>query len=296
MKKNTLRNVLLAMVLCFVIGGAWIAWRASHNEHDFHFRPDLIIKGISIEDDNDEILKVYATVNILNDLPLEARVRSLGYTLTHEGTVIARNLSRDSLTIRSRDTTQVTLAFRIGKAELQILTDKLETADSDVTQFTLELCFKLDVPVRGYRDFEITKAIEVPVIRLPIVESRKVHIEKFSLSHPELQMELLVRNPNSFPLVLDECKLSMIVGEDLSLNGNSDGVQRVSANSSEVITFGLQVEDMKLMKVAWKSLFREDKTRFTSKFSFRIVSENKVIDDSHWVTVKKGMLGELKSK
>jgi LEA14-like dessication related protein len=296
MKKNTLRNILLAFVLCLAIAGAWMAWRASHNEHDFHFKPDVIIKGIAIEDDNDEILKVYATVNILNDLPLEARVRSLEYTLAHQGTIIARNLSRDSLTIRSRDTTQVTLAFRIGKAELQILTDKLEAADSDVTQFALELFFKLDVPVRGYRDFEITKEIEVPVIRLPIVESRKVEIEKFSLSHPELQMELLVRNPNSFPLILDDCEFSMIVADDLNLTGNSDGVQRVSANSSEMITFRLQVEDLKLMKVAWKALFREDKTQFTSKFSFRIVSENKVIDGSHWAILRKGMLGELKSK
>jgi LEA14-like dessication related protein len=296
MKKNTLRNIVVAVVLCLIIGGGWMAWIASHNEHDFHFKPDVIIRGITIEDDNDEILKVYATVNILNDLPLEARVRSLSYTLTHEGTVIARNLSRDSLKIRSRDTTQVTLAFRIGKAELQILTDKLETAHSDLTQFTLELFFNLDVPLRGYRDFEIKKDIEVPVIRLPIVESRKVQIEKFSLSHPELQMDLSVRNPNSFPLILDECKLSMIVGDDLRVAGNSDGVNRVGADSSETITFRLQVEDMKLMKVAWKSLFKEDKTRFESKFSFRIISENKVIHDSQWVILKKGMLGELNPK
>jgi LEA14-like dessication related protein len=296
MKKNTLRNIVVAVVLCLIIAGGWMAWIASHDEHDFHFRPDVIIRGITIEDDNDEILKVYATVNIVNDLPLEARVRSLRYTLTHEGTVIARNLSRDSLKIRSRDTTQVTLAFRIGKAELQNLTDKLETAHSDLTQFTLELFFNLDVPLRGYRDFEIKKDIEVPVIRLPIVESRKVQIEKFSLSHPELQMDLSVRNPNSFPLILDECKLSMIVGDDLRVAGNSDGVNRVGADSSEIITFRLRVEDMKLMKVAWKSLFKEDKTRFESKFSFRIVSENKVIDDSQWVILKKGTLRELNPK
>ena len=107
-------------------------------------------------------------------------------------------------------------------------------------------------------------------------------------------MRLKLRNPNSFPIVINQCNLDLSVGDDLSLTGKANGVQRLEPKSTEDISVELNVDDIQPASLAWKSIFKDDKTPFRSRISFRVISENKMLNRSRFVILKNGMLEELK--
>lgn len=291
---KTTRVIFVLLVALALVAGFWAVQKLSNKKDDFHFRPEVFISGVSVEDSDEEYLRIFPTLHIVNDLGVEARVRELEYELAQGGQRVLTNLEKKNFVIKKQDTSQVTLAMRIDKRDLEALNKRVETITDDSARFNLRLLFKLDVPLRGYREFEITKDVDLPLLRILVVESRKLSLEKFSLKHPELRMQLTLRNPNSFPIVINHCQLDLTVGDDLSLTGDASGVQRLEPNSSEEITLDLKVEDMQLAELAWKSLFKDNKTPFKSKLSFRVISKNKMLDQSRFVILKDGMLEELK--
>jgi LEA14-like dessication related protein len=296
MKKNyPLRVVLYSGLGIIGAVSALLAWKASNKKDDFHFRPEVFITGLSIEDSDEKFLKIYPTLNIVNDLPVEARVRELEYELKNGNTVLAKNLQKKNITIQKHDTTQIMLAMQIGKMALDQLMKEAEAENADSATLHLHALFKLDVPVSGYRSFEISKDIDVPLLKLFSIESRKIKVDKFSLKHPKLDMDIRIQNPNNFPIVIDNFKIDLGVGNDLKLHGGADGIQRLPANSAETISVNMDVDDLNAIKLVWKSIFKDEKTPFKSKLSFKVISKNKSIDGSQVVILKDGTLNEIKS-
>jgi LEA14-like dessication related protein len=293
-RKKFFRLVFATLLILIICALGWAYWKASNKTDDFHFRPEVIISGIGIEDPGQDFLRVFPTLRIINDLGIEARVRALEFELRHENDLVLKNLIKKNFTIIRQDTTQMTLPMIIDKHDLEVLNKSFAGYKRDSARFQMKISFKLDVPLRGYRDFDINKEVDLPVFRVLEVESRKISLEKFSLSHPDLSMELKIKNPNSFPIVIDACALDLQISDDLDLKGKAVGVQRLEAGSSETIPLDLHVEDMNLLKVAWKSIVKDDKTPFKSKLTFRIISKNKMINHAELVILKDGKLNEIK--
>ena len=290
------RIIFGALLLLALFGAGWAVLKFSNKKDDFHFKPEIIISGISVEDSDEKYLRVFPTVQIINDLGIEARVRELEYELRQKEVRVLTNLLKKNFVIKKQDTSEVTLAMRINKNDLERLNKHIEGITDDSARFDLRLLFKLDVPLRGYREFEVERAVNLPLLRVLVVESRKLSLEKFSLNHPELKVELRLRNPNSFPIVIENCHLDLTVGDDLRLKGIAKGIQRLEPESSENVSLDLSVQDMQLAELAWKAMFKDEKTPFKSKLTFRVVSENEMLNRSHFVILKDGMLAEIKGR
>lgn len=291
---KTTRIIFIVLVALALVGVSLAINKFTNRKDDFHFRPEIFISGVSIEDSDERYLRVYPTLHIVNDLGVEARVRELEYELKQDNRRVLTNLEKKNFVIRKQDTSQVTLAMRIDKKDLEQLNARIADITDDSARFNLRLLFKLDVPLRGYREFEVVRDVDLPLLRVLVVESRKLSLEKFSLNHPELKMRLKLRNPNSFPIIINQCNLDLSVGDDLSLTGKANGVQRLEPKSTEDISVELNVDDIQPASLAWKSLFKDDKTPFRSRISFRVISENKMLNRSRFVILKNGMLEELK--
>jgi len=292
---RTLPNILFGLLVLAVLAASYVAVKKITNkEDDFHFRPQLKITGVTLEDKGKRSFNLYADLQIINDLAIEARVRELGYELLNDGDVVIEERVKKNFTIKKKDTTRLTLPMKVGKSTLVALDKKFAATDSDSAQFRLKAIFKLDVPLRGYRQFEITRDMVLPIFRVLEVESRKISIEKFSLRHPEVDIELKLKNPNSFPITLRDCVLDLQISDDLKLKGDADGKFSLGALESKVITIHAKVLDMQLVEVAWKSLFKDEKTPFKSKLTFKVVSKNDLINNSYFVILKDGMFSELK--
>jgi LEA14-like dessication related protein len=295
MKPQDIRKtILVILVVMVMLAGGLALFKIANKTDDFHFRPEVLVSGVTIEDSGDESLRVYPTIHVINDVNVEARVRELEYELSLDGLRILRELEKKNFNISKQDTTMITLSARINKNDLRKLRKKVDHITSDSAMFHMHLLFRLDVPIRDYRQFEVNRDIMLPVLRLLVVESRKLSLEKFSLKHPRLRMDMQLRNPNSFPMSIDDCRLKLSVGDDLKLDGSADGVQQIKAHSSTDVILDLDVKDMNAIELAWKSLVKDDKTPFKSRLSFRVVSKNKAINRSQFVILKDGMLDEIK--
>lgn len=269
--------------------------KISNKDDDFHFRPEVSISGVSVEDSDEGHLRVFPTIRIINDLGVEARVRELEYELKQNNRQVLTNLEKKNFVIKKQDTSEVTLAMRIDKKDLERLNKHIEGIIDDSARFNLRLLFKLDVPLRGYREFEVVRDVNLPLLRVLIVESRKLLLDKFSLNRPQLTMKLRLRNPNSFPIMIDHCHMDLSVGDDLSMKGDAKGIQCLESESSGDVALSLNVEDMQLAELAWKAAFKDEKTSYKSKLSFTVVSKNQMMNGSRFVILKNGMLEEIKA-
>jgi LEA14-like dessication related protein len=295
MKPVNIRKIaFLTVVAIVLIAGAFAINKIADKSDDFHFKPEVIVSGVTIEDSGDQSLRIFPTIHVINDLNVEAQVRELDYELTLDDQTILRELEKKDFTIKKQDTTMLTLSARIEKSDLVRLVKKVEVMSDDSAMFHLHLLFRLDVPLRGHRQFEVDHDMMLPVLRLLVVKSRKLSLEKFSMKHPELRMDLQLNNPNTFPISIDDCRLELSIGDDLELDGSADGIQRLKAHSDADVSLDLKVKDINFLELAWKKIAKDDKTPFESRLSFRVVSRNKAINGSQFVILKKGTLDELK--
>ena len=286
---------IFALLFVAALAGAIFAIKKITDSGDeFHFHPQLKIVSVTLEDRGGNNFNLYSNLQIINDLAVEARVRELEYQVFYDNDMVLQSLFKKDFIIKKSDTTVIMLPMKIDKSDLNKLNRKFVDYTSDSAKFKLKAFFRLDVPIAGYRQFEVTRDLTLPVFRILEVESRKITLEKFSLRHPELDVELTLKNPNSFPITLRNCTLDLEISDDLKLQGHSKGVYHLGPHQSKAILLHAKVLDMNPVKVAWKSLVKDDKTPFKSKLSFKVISKNPLIDKSNFVILKDGTLDEIK--
>ena len=288
-------KIIFAFLLVVVLaGGILVVRKITDSGDDFHFHPQLKITSVTLEDHGSSNFNLYSNLQIINDLEIEARVKELEYQLFHGNDIVIQSLLKKDFTIRKRDTTKLMLPMKIDKHDLIKLDRKFSNYTSNSAKFRLKALFKLDVPVAGYRQFEVTRDLTLPIFRILEVESRRITLEKFSLRHPELDVEIKLKNPNSFPITLRNCTLDLTISDDFSLHGSAKGVFHLAPHESKAIVLQAKVLDMNLVKVAWKSLVKDDKTPFKSRLAFKVISRNAIINRSNFVILKDGTLDEIK--
>ncbi len=287
-----LSGLFLLILLLAAVG--FIAFRAANKNDDFHFRPQVRVSKILLIDKNMGTIDVHPTLIVSNDLPIEAQVRALQFELYFKNDLITKSRDVKGFVIKKQDTTRLALPMRIMKDDLNRLSDHLKLEREDSATFRLKMNFEAEVPVRGYRKFTFDKFVELPIVRVLTLASKKIEVEKFSFSHPQLQMNVRLNNPNNFRMTLEDCFLELNAGSDLKLSGPSSKNIFLPANGSEDITFHLKTHELKFMKFAWKNFFRDDKTQFHTVLSFQIKSANKTLDKARVTIVKDALLQDLK--
>jgi LEA14-like dessication related protein len=280
--------VTSVVVLLFL---AWFFYNEKSDEN-FHFKPEVFVTGIKVEDAGDKDLKIYATIRIINDLPVHILVRRLEYDVLLEGQGLVRSTFVKPFNIDKRDTSEITLPMEINKSQLTRLLKKYQGKDS--AEYEMKGRFTLEHSVAGSHTVEVNRKMYMPVFQMITFQPTKFNIQKFSLAHPRGELKVKLDNPNQFTLRLRDIKLIMQMTDDLKMSGDvKEGVD-LAPRSSNVIPFDLRVENMKVPQLLWKSLFKDEKTPYTSKLSFRIRSADERINNSVLVLSTKGTLKELK--
>jgi LEA14-like dessication related protein len=258
------------------------------------FKPEVIVHSIKMEDDGEKVLKVYCELLIVNKLPLEARVRELQYKLFVDNEELLETLYDKSFVLRKSDTTRIVLPMSIVKSDLRKISDRYQSSSKDSTEYQLHAAFFLDVPVKGYKMFSITQKMVLPIIRPITFKPGKLHLEKLSLSHPEASMKVEVKNENHFRIRVIDMDYALMIGEDLQLTASSKGIKIIPPESEVSLPFDVKVQEIKPLKIAWKALFKDDKTPFRSSLTFKIISKDAMLNNSVLIMSQKGSILDLK--
>jgi LEA14-like dessication related protein len=168
-----------------------------------------------------------------------------------------------------------------------------EESKKDSADYTLKASFAVDVPIAGNQNFSMDVSKRLPTVRAPKVKVKEVDLNGLRVKKEGVDLVLEVRNPNGFPLKMQDAYYSFAVEDDMELTGQLEKDVNIPARSTENVSLHATVKEAKVLKVGWKLLTHKDDTHFTYRFRCRLASENGILASSAMATTMRGTLGEL---
>ncbi|MBT1702776.1 LEA type 2 family protein [Chryseosolibacter indicus] len=285
--------VAIAMVFVAI---ALIWWRAAkiNNKNNSMLQPELSVASVSINNIDDEKIDMNAKMNLKNPLPVELKSQKLNYRLLINGTKVLESSYNKPISVKSNDSSSIEMPMEILAKPLISILDQLKDQKIDSAVYTLQASMDIDVPIAGKRTFDFDETKKLPSFLLPKIKTEDLDIKKLKFKESSLKMDVVVENPNTYPLIMEDANYDVVVGKDLEMNGTIPGITNIPAKSSATVPVQLDIQTQKIAKLAWNTLFNKDDTPFAVNFSCKIVSKNEMFDDSKIAMKTTGTLKDLK--
>lgn len=285
--------VAIAIVLIAVVLIWWRSNKISDNRNNA-LQPELSVASVSINNIDEEKIDMSAKMNLKNPLPVELKTQRLNYQLMINGTKVIESTYNQPISVKSNDSSSIELPMEVLTKPLVKVLDELKDQHIDSAVYTLHASLDVDVPIAGKRTFDLDETKKLPAFLLPKVKTEDIDLKKLKFKESSLTMDVVVENPNVYPLVLEDANYDVLVGKDLKMDGTIPGITNIPAKSSATVSVTLDIETLKIGKLAWNTLFNKDDTPFAVNFSCKIVSKNEMFNDSKIAMQTTGTLKDLK--
>lgn len=289
-------RILLPLLLLIVGGGIiWFFLYKEKNENPVSGLKPRVEMGVGrINAFTDSTIDLTLDLMIHNPLPMEFDVREFGYLVKMDGTTVVENDYPESVTVRSRDSTVITLPSRLKIKKLTEI-NKLAPADSDSADYEFVALLGLKNPILGQDTLRLTQKRRLPRYQLPSVQVVGFDLDKFRLDQSKVVIQLSFKNNNAFPLEFKNPTYSIDLGSQTALaRGGTEGITKVKGQSQEMYEVPLTISMGDLLKASGEMLFQGQSLPFTLHFSCTLASQNEMFSNSDVRLIIEGQMKDLK--
>lgn len=291
---------LIALVVVAIFAaGFWLRWRmpsSSLKKETQQLKPELSMASVNITNIDKNKISATSKVILRNNLPIEVKTNRLDYIIYIDSAKIIEDSYSKPITIRSSDTTAITLPVEIMQKNLVAVVKRFENNDIDSADYSMKATFQVDVPIAGERNFTMNLSKRLPVLRLLKVKMKDVNIKKLGLKETGIYMVVNVENPNAFPIKMKDGKYTLKIDNDENvMEGVMEKIIDIPAHGSEPVSMHVNMKTMKVPGLGLKMLFAKKDTQFKMNFSCKLLSENGMLNNSNMVMNMQGTLDELKN-
>jgi LEA14-like dessication related protein len=291
------KGLIILLILILVIAGLWLWWRSpssSLKKEAEKLKPELVVSAVSITDIDENKISGTSKIVIKNNLPIEVTTRKLNYTVYIDSAKVLDDTYSKPITIRSSDTTVVTLPMEIMAKKLEAVLKRLENNKADSAEYSIKASFEADVPVAGERSFTMNMSKRLPAIRLLKFALNNISIGDVGIKESSLDMTVSVKNPNVIPFKLKDVAFKFNIDKDENvMKGTVQDIINIPAKSTAPVVMHVDMKTMKVPKLGWKMLFDQKDVKFKMDMNCKIISEDSVFSDSKMVMTMQGTLAEL---
>lgn len=288
--------LIIIVVLAFFGTIAWW-WRHSSSsaskDDKLHLKPKVSMASINITDIDPDGIKATSRLVLNNPLPIEIKTNRLDYEIFIDSIRVIKSSYSKPIQIRSADSTTIDMPIEILAKPLQAVFKHFKNAKIDSADYILKSTFQVDVPVAGERTFNMDLKKRLPAVKMPTMKPGKINIENLGLHKSEMEMVMLVENPNIFPLKIKDATYTVLIDKKFKMDGVMKKIINIPANGSEPIPMHLDIKTAKISKLAWKILFEKKDTDFSIEFNCKMVTENEMLKNSKMAFTAHGTLDEL---
>lgn len=257
-------------------------------------KPHISVKEIRVHDIGDDRISMTAKMMVSNPLLIELNADSLTYELFIDSIKVMESEYVKRISIRSMDSAMITLPLDVDRSRLAAVFSRFERNDSDSASYTLKAKLYLEVPVAGEKVFEKNETRRGPAFRPLKVKTEDRKIEKFGFKHSEVNVTLILENPNLFEIGVKDVDYDLKIGKDLHMRGNLDKTTQISPRSTITLPLEMDVRTKNIGRLAWQVLFEKKHTPFQIRFKCKIATDNDVFKDTQLSITREGRLDDLK--
>lgn len=304
LRKRTGLKILIVVATALVVGAAIFYGyfnkqyqaRKAKDAHATFIKPRVELHQLHFKRFDGKDTRLDIALKIHNPSPIGIRVDSLRYTLFMAGKQIAESRNIDSATIKSEDSTMVTLKLQINNDEHKAAFAKATAGGNDSTVYELRANVYLDLPFLHGKPIPYTVVKTLPAFMLPHVIMEKVHVDKTGLKKTAFTLNTRIVNPNSFPMRFKDGRYIFVIGGDTLKTGTVDGVVNVAPHDSTALNIPIEMKTGKALKTATALLLKPDETTYYYFFESHMMSKSPAMEEATAVTEARGKLSDLKKK
>jgi LEA14-like dessication related protein len=289
--------LIALVILLLLVGGFLFWWRAPHSsikKGAEKLKPELSVASLNITDIDENKISATSKVVLKNNLPIEVKTHRLNYIIYIDSAKVIEDSYSKPITIRSSDTTTISLPMEIMLRKLTAVLKRFENKKIDSADYRVKATFQVDVPIAGEREFTMNLSKRLPALRLPKAKMGNIDVDKLGFKKTSLDLVVNVENPNAFPIKMKDGKYKFSFDNDANvMQGEMQKVVNIPAHHTEPVAMHVDMKTMKMPKLGWKMLFHKKDTHFKMNFSCRLMSDNGMLNNSKMVTNMQGTLAEL---
>ncbi|GAB3891867.1 LEA/WHy family protein [Spirosoma agri] len=295
---------IIALALLLIgIAGAYIWYSrlksnavAEGGPYDNTLKPRLEMSTLSIDDIDDDRIKMTVKMLIDNPLPVGFKASRLSYTILMANTPIVEDTYAKPITIESGDSSYVTLPVTVLNKKLMQVLKTLDRKDIDSTTYTIRSRFDLDIPILGKRTFSPTITRRLPTYYLPKIKIEDIDFGKLGLKRTDVAAKVAITNDNTFAFTFTDTRYTVSIDGKEIAQGYQPEPILIRKQATTPVVFPVTVKPGQSLSLLPKMLFDKKDTPFLVTMSCKLIDKdgNLALKNSKLRTVIRGTLADFK--
>ena len=183
-------------------------------------------------------------MRIDNPNPFTLKLSGLVYDVAIESHSLFSSAIDKGLKLRANGESHIKIPVTLKFDDLKKLPANLR--DKDKISYQLKSTVVVNLPVIGNYDIHLVKRGEIPVPKLPAIKLKEVKIKSLSFTTAELVTMVEMRNPNSFPLVLNNFNYKLDINNQPWGEGGITQKQNVPGKGTGIIAIPVKLNLLRM--------------------------------------------------
>ncbi|MBO0933330.1 NDR1/HIN1-like protein [Fibrella aquatilis] len=302
MKRGWIIALTLLLVGCL---GALIWYNQLKNKaqaeggaYDGTLKPRLELSRFDISDVSDEAIKLNMHLLIDNPLPVSFTAKKVDYIIFIDNEEVMRSAYEKTISVKSQDSTLVSLPARLEVKKLTALLKRLEAKHIDSADYRVVSVFALDVPLAGERTFTNTQTKRMPTFHIPEIKITDIDFGKLGLKTTDVTAKISCLNKNKFPFEIRDTHYTVTIDDKEIAEGDQPQPIRIRAQATTPFVMPTTVKPGQSLGLLPKMMFDQKNTKVAIAFRCKLIDPNKnpMFNDSKFASTIRGTLADFVKK
>ncbi|WP_167856406.1 LEA type 2 family protein [Hymenobacter metallicola] len=257
---------LWILVLLVLVGtGAYLYFRSDKGQEVLadkgqELLPTLENATMTVGNITPDEVKAHMKVDLRNQMPITLQVDSFSYVTKVDGTELAHGAKDQATVLKGKGISHLSVPVSMDLGKIK---DKIKTSQQDCVDVQMVMTLFTTLPIAGSKKIpvEVTKRIYVP--KMPRIEVADIDVEHLGLKNGEAVVNLKITNYNPFPFTIRQVKYDFRISDDMQVQGVEEKDVSFRKKGTEMMPIRVRFEPKGMPKVAFKTLFKAEKTPYT---------------------------------
>jgi LEA14-like dessication related protein len=241
------------------------------------------ITGLTFDD-----ITLKFDIAIDNPNQLSVNLAGFDYDFLLNGRSFIQGQQHDELKIQAQSKSIVELPVNLIFKDLYNSYQDLENSDS--TDYQLKVGLLFDLPVLGQTKIPVSMKGRLPLIKIPTVAIESLHLTKLNLTSANLQLKVILDNPNSVSLLLNRINYKFIVNGIEWITGLDENQQAIEQNAKSTLGIPIQLNFFQIGQTAYNLISGNTAVNYKMEGSLNIGTSGGLIQNQNVTFTQSGKM------
>jgi LEA14-like dessication related protein len=255
-------------------------------------KPAISVKSVRISDFSFKKLDLTFDINIENPNDLSVSLAGFDYDFWLNDASFIKGKNERALTIDGLASNTIDIPLELQFQDIYQTYKAVK--DQDSLQYKMILGFNLNLPILGETRIPVNHNGHVPMLKLPELKFRNIHIKKMGLTKSEILLNIKLNNPNFFGFNLKYLSYDLkVAGYDWAI-GKINRQYDISSKSSNDIVIPITLDLLQMGQAVFKIISTDNNINYTFDGILQISTSHLLFKEFNIPLTKSGQIPILR--